>query len=281
MSFNFGSCKKLGSILAGMTVVLWASMAQAKPQNGATAQAAPQVSPPTKAIALSFEFESSGATAQATAPAPSVELSFTPPAPSNLPKSTPPGPSSTEPESQSGPHHALAELFAAGADSLVAIAVGNAEGTRTPTGGYTAAYYGHVDPGNGVWNLGSFSYQHGAASPQAADVKQLRRLQAQATELRRQARVRQIKMSVEAEINGIDLANQAPLAALDRGYIDWLHQAQQLPLNEADQIIWARTRAFIDPDTGQWNAPGLGNTFESVKRDQTRRYQAITRVLGP
>ncbi|MEM8808841.1 MAG: hypothetical protein AAGF01_22715 [Cyanobacteria bacterium P01_G01_bin.38] len=281
MSFNFGSFRKLGSLLAGMTVVLWASTAQATSQNGATAQAAPQAAPPTQDIALSFEFEASGATDKATSPAPSVELSFTPPAPSNLPESKPPDPNSPEPGSQSVPTHSLTELFAAGSDSLVAIAVGNAEGTRTPTGGYTSAYYGHVDPGNSVWNLGSFSYQHGAASPQAADVKQLRRLKAQAAELRRQARGRHLKMSVEAEINGIDLANQAPLAALDRGYIDWLYQAQQLPLDEAEQIIWARTRAFIDPDTGQWNAPGLGNTFESIKQDQTRRYQAITRVLGP
>ncbi|MEM9907601.1 MAG: hypothetical protein AAF921_21540, partial [Cyanobacteria bacterium P01_D01_bin.44] len=203
------------------------------------------------------------------------------PALSHLPEATPSGPNSPEPGSQPVPTHSLTDLFAAGSNSLVAIAVGNAEGTRTPTGGYTSAYYGHVDPGNGIWNLGSFSYQHGADSPQAADIKQLRRLKAQATELRRQARGRRIKMSVEAEINGIDLANQAPLAALDRGYIAWLHQAQQLPLDEAEQIIWARTQAFIAPDTGQWNAAGLGNTFELIKQDQTRRYQAITRVLGP
>ncbi|OLP18842.1 hypothetical protein BST81_07950, partial [Leptolyngbya sp. 'hensonii'] len=71
-------------------------------------------------------------------------------------------------------------LFQGGSFSLVAKAVGAAEGTRTPDGGRTWAYYGHRDPGNGVWNLGSFSYQHGADSPAEADVKQLRRLTGQA-----------------------------------------------------------------------------------------------------
>lgn len=76
-------------------------------------------------------------------------------------------------------------MFEGDEHSLVAIAIGSAEGTRTPEGNKTSAYYGHIDPGNGVWNLGSFSYQHGAASPEAADQQQLKQLQAQAhTDLR-------------------------------------------------------------------------------------------------
>ena len=69
----------------------------------------------------------------------------------------------------SNPSLSLQKFFEGGGDSLVAKSVGSAEGTRTPSGGYTRAYYGHVDPGNGVWNLGSYSYQHGAVSPQEAD----------------------------------------------------------------------------------------------------------------
>lgn len=267
MSLNVNALKRLGGILTGLTLMLWGASAQAKD------------------IALSFEVTSAQTIEHALeddlSQPTSIELSFDPPV---APKPSAPGPQASpqpvsQPDLQSSPSRSLSDLFAAGADSLVAVAVGNAEGTRTPEGGYTSAYYGHVDPGNGVWNLGSFSYQHGANSPQAADLKQLRRLKNQAAVLRQQASVRQLTLSLEAELNGIDLANQAPLAALDRGYIDWLHQAQQLPISEGERIVWARTRAFIDPDTGQWNAPGLGNTLESITWDQTRRYQAIEQVL--
>ena len=146
--------------------------------------------------------------------------------------------------------------------------------------GYTAAYYGHVDPGNGVWNLGSFSYQHGASSPEHADRQQLKRLQRQTVELRRQAQAKSFTLSLLEELNGIDLANQAPLAALDRGYINWLQMANQHSMGSAERIVWARTKAFLDPDTGHWNAPGLGNHWDAIYHDQLRRYDAIEQALG-
>jgi hypothetical protein len=136
-----------------------------------------------------------------------------------------------------------------------------------------------VDPGNHKWNLGSFSYQHGAKSPADADAKQLKRLYKQALDLQHQANQHQVTLSLAEELNGIDLANQAPLAALDRGYIDWLVIARQQPMGEADRIIWARTRAFLDPDSGRWNAPGLGNTLNSIRWDQTRRQQAVQQAI--
>ena len=175
--------------------------------------------------------------------------------------------------------HTLEALFQGGSHSLVARAVGSAEGTRTADGGYTSAYYGHVDPGNHKWNLGSFSYQHGANSPAEADAKQLKRLYQQVLTLRKQANQRQIKLSLAEELNGIDLANQAPLAALDRGYIDWLTLARQQPMSEPERITWARTRAFLDPDSGRWNAPGLGNTLNSIRWDQARRQQAVQQAI--
>ncbi len=174
----------------------------------------------------------------------------------------------------------LADLFVGGSDSLVAHAVGHAEGTRTAEGGYTRYYNGHTDPGNGVWNLGTFSYQHGASSAAEADAKQLARLQRQATELRQQAEATGIELTLLEELNGIDLANQAPVTALDRGYIKWLERAKRTDMNEEERVVWSRTRSFIHPDTGRWNAPGLGNTLESVTRDQRRRQQAISTVLA-
>ncbi|MBF2034506.1 MAG: hypothetical protein IGR92_03260 [Leptolyngbyaceae cyanobacterium T60_A2020_046] len=171
-------------------------------------------------------------------------------------------------------------LFQGGADSVVARAVGSAEGTRTPEGHRTPAYFGHTDPGNRVWNLGSFSYQHGANSPEEADAKQLARLRSQTEQLQKNAAAKGITLTLEELLNGIDLANQAPLAALDRGgYIDWLAQAHGHHMEGLDAIVWARTRSFLDPDTQRWNAPGLGNTVHGISRDQERRAQAIARAL--
>ncbi|MDX2215393.1 MAG: hypothetical protein SFY66_19170 [Oculatellaceae cyanobacterium bins.114] len=181
---------------------------------------------------------------------------------------------------QPTPPTSNASVFDGGSDSLVAKAVGSAEGTRTPDGGRTWAYYGHVDPGNGVWNLGSFSYQHGAKTPEEADVKQLRRLQQQAAELHHQAAEKGMAMTLQEELNGIDLANQSPAAALDRGYIAWLKTAHNMGLVGSDAILWARTRSYLDPDSGRWSAPGLGNNIHSITQDQERRMNAVNRAIA-
>lgn len=174
-----------------------------------------------------------------------------------------------------------AALFAGDYDSLVAKAIGAAEGTRTVDGSRTPAYYGHVDPGNGAWNLGTFSFQHGAASPEDADRRQLERLKAQAEILQQKAAAEGMTLSLEEKLNGLDLANQAPEAALgEQGYIDWLKQAHELGMQGAEAIVWARTRSFIDPATGMWNAPGLGNNVATVFDDQERRSQAILRAIA-
>ncbi|MDX2214689.1 MAG: hypothetical protein SFY66_15470 [Oculatellaceae cyanobacterium bins.114] len=175
----------------------------------------------------------------------------------------------------------LDALFHGGNNSLVARAVGSAEGTRTPDGAKTRAYRGHVDPGNGVWNLGTFSYQHGAQSPEEADQRQLRRLRNQAMTLRQAAETKGLQLTLEEELNGIDLANQSPRAALSRGgYIDRLRQAHDMGLQGTDAVLWARTRSYLDPDSGRWNAPGLGNNVYSITNDQERRLRAIARAIA-
>jgi hypothetical protein len=175
----------------------------------------------------------------------------------------------------------LEGLFTGNVNSLVAKAVGSAEGTRTPTGDRTRAYYGHTDPGNGVWNKGSFSYQHSSRSPEDADQKQLQRLANQALIIEARAADYGLHLTVEEKLNGIDLANQAPKAALDRGgYIDWLAKAKQRGMKGTDAVLWARTRSFINPVTQRWDAPGLGNTAERIERDQARRMDAIARAIA-
>jgi hypothetical protein len=172
------------------------------------------------------------------------------------------------------------DLFNGGADSLVAKAVGHAEGTRTANGGKTWAYRGHVDPGNGVWNLGSFSYQHGASSPEDADVRQLNRLRRQYEMIRQTASSNGLRLGLEEQLNGIDLANQAPLAALSRGgYIDRLRQAYAKGLRGSQAVLHARTYSFINPNTNRWDAPGLGNNYYSISRDQARRLNAISDAI--
>jgi hypothetical protein len=209
------------------------------------------------------------------------EPPLSPPSPSgpvNLPKAAD-GPTSKS--ANVAFDDSLDSLFAGGADSLVAIAVGSAEGTRTPQGDRNPGYFGHTDPGNGVWNLGSFSYQHGAASPKEADEKQLSRLRKQAGVMQEKAAAQGITLSLEEQLNGIDLANQAPKAVLDRdGYVDWLSKAHQKGLDKSDAVLWARVQSFIDPNTQKWNAPGLGNSPDKITHDQERRMLAIANAIS-
>lgn len=173
-------------------------------------------------------------------------------------------------------------IFEGGSNSIVARTVGHAEGTRSVDGSKTRAYYGHVDPGNGVWNLGSFSYQHCDASctPDEADDRQLRRLRSQSRVLAQRANSNGIQMTLEEKLNGIDLANQAPLAALDQGgYVDWLRAAHQKGLTGSSAVLWARTYSFLNPRTQTWDAPGLGNRYDSIAYDQERRRDAIASAL--
>jgi hypothetical protein len=186
-----------------------------------------------------------------------------------------------------GPEH-LPLLFARDRDSAVARFVGSAEGTRMPDGSYTTHYKGHVDPGNQVWNLGSFSYQNHPEKPLArtaieADRVQSEVLRLQALELLSQARRRGLSLSLAELANGIDLANQSPAAACvtqpdrkvlyqlaagkDRsantarvarsfnlnkcqwGYVDRLKQARAVKgLSGMEAVLEARTWSYFQVD---------------------------------
>lgn len=210
-------------------------------------------------------------------PAPSIEPE--PESPSAATPISEPSPIAIAP-AQASAQANLDALFQGNENSLVARSVGSAEGTRTPDGGRTWAYRGHTDPGNSAWNLGTFSYQHGADSPEEADRKQLDRLNRQAQTLRQHAADHHLTLTLEEELNGIDLANQSPRAALSSGgYIDRLRQARDMGLQGSDAVLWARTRAFLDPNTNRWNAPGLGNNVHSITADQDRRRRAIASAI--
>jgi hypothetical protein len=222
--------------------------------------------------------------AQALAQAP-LALAFKPePAPSSSnPPPSPEAPPASSPTAQSN-SLSLQDwswMFEGDSDSLVARAIGSAEGTRTPDGQRTRHYRGHTDPGNGVWNLGTFSYQHGANSPEEADAKQLARLKRQGKTLQQKAQRVGLELDLDRTLNALDLANQSPAAALNRGgYIDRLVEAEAKGLQGSDAILWARIYSYKNPDTQRWNAPGLGNTWQGISRDQKRRLDAIASALA-
>ena len=160
--------------------------------------------------------------------------------------------------------------------SRLAVAIGAAEGTRTTDGGKTPAYYGHVDPGNGVWNWGTFSFQHCAearylcADQREADIYQLRRIQSYMWDYLKDEQLTELEF-----INAADLFNQAPLAAYD--FPQWLRYAKSKGLVGEEAIHYARVMSYTTD--GRLDAPGLGNSWSRVRDDQRRRMNAIREVL--
>ncbi len=191
-----------------------------------------------------------------------------------------------------------------GSDSPLAIALGAAEGTRRSDGGKNSAYYWHTDPGNGADNFGTFSYQlllpaekapvvaqrtveekrrvsAELGLPDLSDRRQLVRLKKFHDRLQQQASEKGIGLNQAELIGGLDLANQAPLAALNSmGYIDRLIEMKKLVRNPDEQIIEARVWAYWHPQRQKWDAPGLGNTYASIRHDQQRRQAAIAQAMA-
>ncbi len=220
----------------------------------------------------------------------------------NSPSSTTPVPPSASSPSISPPSSAPSsqpsaakagkdDLFAGGSESLVARTVGAAEGTRSADGGKTENYQGHVDPGNGVWNRGTFSYQFGNEenlTADEADRRQLAKIKRiyESVMLAKAAQQGLAPLTLAEELNGIDMINQAPLAVTEEGgYIDRLAEAkQQKGLRGEEAILKARVWAFWDPQKNGWDAPGLRayddmGKEESIRRDQDRRMGMINKAL--
>ena len=183
-----------------------------------------------------------------------------------------------------------AALFSGGSDSLVARTVGHAEGTRSADGGKNPGYYGHADPGNGVWNRGTFSYQFGNAEnlkPEESDQRQLDRIKGHYDRaVAPKAEQLGLKLSLEEKLNAIDLANQAPLAVTESGgFVERLAEAKREKKLEQDKAtLEARVWSFWDNKKGGWDAPGLRayddvSKEESIRRDQDRRMKAISDAL--
>lgn len=197
-----------------------------------------------------------------------------------------------------------AQWWEQGSASPIAVTIGNAEGTRRPDGSKTEAYYWHEDPGNAANNFGTFSYQHlseamtaeveaeptvagkrrVAAAQQLAEIsdqQQLQRLRTFYGQLQGQARQRGLTLSPLEVLNGLDLINQSEAAGLAvGGYVDRLAQMKTVEADAEEQIREARTWSYWHPERQAWDAPGLGNNYPAVRRDQDRRFEAVKYSLA-
>ncbi|NER33191.1 MAG: hypothetical protein F6J93_03810 [Oscillatoria sp. SIO1A7] len=171
----------------------------------------------------------------------------------------------------------LLQILFATPDSPGSIAIGTAEGTRTSNGETTAIYWGHTDPGNGLANQGTFSYQHGASNPREADWIQLKRLRGQVEYLQHQAENLGVKLSTLELVAGADLANQSPLAAMD--YVGHLQKLRAKGFMGIEAVLEARVQSFVNPKTGVLEAGGFGNSWQRLRHDQLRRMIELNKTL--
>lgn len=153
------------------------------------------------------------------------------------------------------------------------VAIGIAEGTRTPNGGFTRAYHGHRDPGDGHNNRGTVSGGRGSnASPAQVD----RQWMAQLTS--RSVAVAPILQRVGLQpgtqgwnrvmFNVLDLTVQAPLAV--QQFIAKLPAVVRAGAT-VEALAKARADSFFNPATGRLDARGFGNSYNALLSDQRSR----------
>lgn len=171
-----------------------------------------------------------------------------------------------------------AERLFATPDSLGAIAIGVAEGTRTPDGSRTSIWQQHTDPGNYATNQGTFSWQLEATSVADAERRGLNRARQEAIpHLLQAAENMGISLSINVLVQGVDLWNQSPQAGSD--FVENLQRCQQWEAQEAAVVLCARVRSYVNPSTGEVEAAGFANDLGLLRDDQRRRMQAIEWTL--
>ena len=157
-----------------------------------------------------------------------------------------------------------------------ALAIGIAEGNRTADGGLTVHYYGHKDPadqlrGSRIRNIGNFSARQGQATPQIADRQWLSTLtgtqMTYAPVLERAGIKRGTQGYNRLMFNILDLRVQAPSAV--PGFVAAVPQMLAGGMT-IEAIARARANAYYMP-SGWLNAPGFGNNFTRLFKDQRSR----------
>lgn len=171
-----------------------------------------------------------------------------------------------------------AEQLFATPDSLGTIALGVAEGTRTPEGGRTSIWQQHTDPGNYATNQGTFSWQLEATSITDAEQRGLDRIRQEAIpHLLQDAENLGISLNIDLLLQGADLWNQSPQAGAD--FVENLQRCQQWEKQASAIVLCARVEGYVNPSTGEIEAAGFANDLVLLQDDQRRRIQAIQQTL--
>ena len=156
----------------------------------------------------------------------------------------------------------------------IAISIGISEGTRTPDGGKTDAWYGHADPvAKGRWNIGTYSANAAHfSSPQQADAYWNRRLTTKATEAAKMMRAMGLSPTQTGwhrlMHNILDLEIQAPAANRADGFLGKIEQVIREGLT-VEAIAKARADSFRNPKTGKLET-GFAS-YSALLSDQRRR----------
>ena len=153
------------------------------------------------------------------------------------------------------------------------VAIGLNEGTRTSDGGYTNAYYGHTDPGDGAANRGTISARSG--SPQQADRMWAGILSGRAIEVRQALRNAGLADNTvgfqRVMFNVLDLMVQVgEYSGANDDFLGKLPDMQAAGFT-IESVAKARTDSYINPSTGRLEAAGFGNSYNRLFQDQRRR----------
>ena len=152
------------------------------------------------------------------------------------------------------------------------VAIGIAEGTRTPSGANTKAYYGHTDPGDGNRNRGTVSGGRNGGSPEQVDRQWMGILTSvsagMAPVLQRLGLPPNSQGWNRVMFNILDLRVQAPAAVQD--FVRKLPQVINQGLT-VEAIAKARADSFFNPQTGRLEASGFGNSYSRLFADQRSR----------
>ena len=150
--------------------------------------------------------------------------------------------------------------------------IGKNEGTRTSDCGFTDAYFGHIDPGDGASNRGTVSARVG--TPEEADQTWKGILK----DTRNQYKNTLVDMGIPVGSNNyqilmfniLDLRAQAPAAVPD--FVAKIPEIIQSGVS-AESVGAARAESYINPATGKLET--TFNSYEDLLKDQMARSMTI------
>ncbi len=156
--------------------------------------------------------------------------------------------------------------------------IGLNEGTRTADGGFTSAYSGHIDPGDGAYNRGTISAREG--TPEEADKNWQNILKNTQNQYSNVLASQGIPTNSDAYkvlmFNILDLRVQAPATLND--FVDKIPNIIKNGIS-AESIGKARADSFYNPNTG--NLDTTFNSYEDLLKDQkSRSMTVLTRQRG-